>query len=670
MSVITKPCVELGRAECADAERLTADDWWIANGLGGYAGGTVSGILSRRYHGLLTASTTLPLGRKQLMVKADASLLLDDHETPLYTNQWHDGEINPHGYLNISRFYLDGNMPVWHFRVGDVAIEQRIWMPRGKNQTCIAYRLVGAGSPEDHQPLLKIDLIAGYRDHHSVSDLNSFDINTQLIKNGLHLHYPEGEKLHIYSEYGELSVDNTWVENFHLHAEHERGFESIDHHLRIGQLELPLSRDWRGLVIGTELEGNIDLTQSMLAEYHRMADLLEEAFPGLRQVSKPAWVFQLVAAADSFLFERVTGQNEASDSIIAGFPWFGDWGRDTMVSLPGLCLATGRYDVAWRILTTFSEFVNEGMLPNTFVSGGKKPEYNSVDASLWYIEAWRAYLQASGDIDAVDDVLPLLEEIIFAYSDGTRFGISVDPDDGLLMAGVEGQQLTWMDARVDGIEVTPRHGKPVEVNALWYNALQSMINFCEELDQPVDEYQQMAEKVASSFKRFVREDGKGLYDVLDGPGGNDGSIRPNQIIALSLTYSPLSSSEEMQAIIDTCQQHLLTPYGLRSLAPSDGKYVGFYEGGAGQRDASYHQGTVWAWLLGHYALAEYRVTRNPEAAQKRLDGMQQHLRQAGLGQISEIFDGDIPHVPRGAPAQAWSVACTLEAWWKLERAKL
>ncbi len=665
-----KAFVEIDQATCADVQKSGKLEWWLANGLGGYASGTVSGILSRRYHGLLVTPPIPKSGRMLLFVKADATLLHDDTETPLYTNQWNQGEIVPEGYLQIEHFYLDGNMPVWQFRAGKNLIEQRVWMPHGHNQTCVAFRLVNFAAANQEPLRIRLDLIASYRDHHNVNAVNSFELSTQLTNDGLHLHYPQGEQLHLFSGHGQFKLDNTWIENFFLKEELQRGLESIDHHLRVGQLEIPLSGDWNGLVISTEKIKGFDLVQSMTQEYQRMADILEEAFPGLRFVSKPAWVFQLVAAADSFLFERQNEENGSNESIIAGYPWFGDWGRDTMIALPGLCLATGRYDVAWRILKTFSDFVDEGMLPNNFSGHGEKPEYNSVDASLWYIEAWRAYFQATGDLDAIDEALPLLEEIIYAYRDGTRYGIVMDPDDGLIMAGEAGQQLTWMDARVDGREITPRIGKPVEINALWYNALQSMVLFCKSLGQPSEDYEELAALVKNGFKRFTREDAQGLYDVLDGPDGHDDAIRPNQIFALSLEYSPLTSIDVMLSVLDICEEHLLTPYGLRSLAPSDADYAGRYQGGVASRDSSYHQGCVWGWLLGHFALAEYHVIDEPDAAQKRLDGMQQHLSQAGLGQISEIFDGDAPHEPKGAPAQAWSVACTLEAWWKLERAKL
>jgi len=663
-----KPFIEIPAETCQDVERSTALEWWLANGLGGYASGTVSSVLSRRYHGLYTMPLFPPLGRQQLFVKADASVLVDGEEIPLYSNQWHLGETHPYGHKLIEHFYLDGNIPVWQFRVKGLLIEQRIWTKHDKNRTCIAFRLL-ASDKAVFSVTLRLGLIASDRDHHGVNQSHAYDISVEEIENGLKLDYQHGNQLYLFSENGNFTRDATWIENFFLQAEQQRGLESYDNHLCVGQLELTLSHEWHGLVIGTEPLKKFNLLASMADEYQRIIDLLEDAFPGLREVSKPAWIFQLVIAADSFVFQRIGDNRSETDSVIAGYPWFGDWGRDTMIALPGLCLATNRYDTAWRILDHFTSYVNEGLLPNNFPGNGEVPQYNTVDASLWYIEAWRAWSQATNDLAAVEEVLPLLEEIIYAYHGGTRYGIGVDPRDGLLMAGEQGQQLTWMDARVDGREVTPRHGKPVEINALWYNALQTVIHFCEQLDHPADEFLSMAQQCRQGFARFTRSDGMGLYDVLDGPHGNDEAIRPNQLFSLSLTYSPLQASA-MRPVLEICRDRLLTPYGLRSLSADNAQYVGRYEGGVAQRDGSYHQGPVWGWLLGHYALAEYRVTGDAQAAQDRLAGMEAHLFEAGLGSISEIFDGDAPHTPRGAPSQAWSVACTLEAWWKLEKAKL
>jgi predicted glycogen debranching enzyme len=377
---------------------------------------------------------------------------------------------------------------------------------------------------------------------------------------------------------------------------------------------------------------------------------------------------RLVLATDLYIIARPLPDLPDGRSVIAGYPWFGDWGRDTMISLPGLCLATGRFDTARRILETFARYVDGGMLPNVFPEGGTAPEYNTVDAGLWYLLAWRFYVEATGDDGALARVFPVLAAMIDWHREGTRYGIGADPEDGLLHAGEPGVQLTWMDARVGDWVITPRIGKPVEINALWYNALAAMALLAERAGRSGAEYRSAAERVGASFSRFVMPDAGGLYDVIDGPGGFDASVRPNQVLALSLPESPLDGTAQ-RAVLARCGAALLTSYGLRSLAPGEREYRGRYGGGVTDRDGGYHQGPVWAWLLGHWALAHYRVHGDAAAAQRWLEPIGDHLADAALGQVSEIFDGDPPHRPRGAPAQAWSVACTLEAWWRLEHAR-
>ncbi|MGC2522662.1 MAG: amylo-alpha-1,6-glucosidase, partial [Stellaceae bacterium] len=317
---------------------------------------------------------------------------------------------------------------------------------------------------------------------------------------------------------------------------------------------------------------------------------------------------------------------------------------------------------------TFARFVDRGMLPNVFPGAGATPEYNTADASLWYIEAWRAYVAATGDEAALRQVFPVLAEIVDRHVRGTRYGIAVDPADGLLRAGEPGIQLTWMDARVGDRVVTPRIGKPVEINALWHNALVAMAAMAERLGAPAASYRTQAVRAQHGFARFVRPGGEGLYDVVDGPDGADASLRPNQIFAVSLPATPLDAATQ-RTVLARCGRALLTSYGLRSLAPSEPGYRGVCTGTVAERDGAYHQGTVWAWLLGAWALAHHRVHRDAAAAQRFLEPIGDHLLDAGLGQVSEIFDGDPPHTPRGCPAQAWSAACVLEAWWRLERAK-
>jgi len=353
--------------------------------------------------------------------------------------------------------------------------------------------------------------------------------------------------------------------------------------------------------------------------------------------------------------------------VIAGYPWFGDWGRDTMISLPGLTLATGRQDVALRVLQTFAGFVSQGMLPNVFPGAGDTPDYNTADASLWFFEAWRAYVAQTGDTLALRMAFPVLADMIAWHRRGTRYGIATDPADGLLRAGQDGVQLTWMDAKVGDWVVTPRIGKPVEINALWYNALCVMADFAAMLGE-VDAFSAQAAITRTGFARFLRPDGQGLHDVIDGPDGNDDRIRPNQIFAVSLPHSPLVASDQLR-VVETCRRHLLTSYGLRSLAPGSADYHPRYAGDVRQRDGGYHQGPVWGWLLGHFALAAYRVTDDADVALALLAPMRDALFDQGLGTLGEIFDGDPPHDPRGAPAQAWSVACTLQAWHTLRAAR-
>jgi 4-alpha-glucanotransferase len=657
--------IELDPSTCQDPERASTLEWWLANGLGGYAAGTLGGALTRRYHGLLIAPLHPPLGRWLLFAKADTVLLQDQTETPLHSNRWRGGVIDPQGQRHLASFRLDRTLPVWRFDVAGLQIEQRIWMDHQRNQTRVGFRW--RGGDREAPPRVRLSLIASLRDHHAVNVLRGFTLPTEPLADGLRLRLPSDHHLDIRSQTGHFTADATWIEAFDLPIECERGLEDIDHHLRVGVVEIALQRDrWVGMSIGLDGLDDLDLAASLDAAQLRLDTLARSALPGIPAARVPPWIQQLALAADAYVFERRLPGRPGRQSVIAGYPWFGDWGRDTMIALPGLTLATGRPTIAREILQTFGDYVSAGMLPNVFPGDGETPEYNTVDAALWFIEAWRAYVAFSGDHDALRRMFPTLRTIITAYRNGTRFGIRMDPADGLIRAGVTAQQLTWMDARANGVEVTPRHGKPVEINALWYHSLRVMAWFADALGESPRDYMKLSARSSAGFQRFHRGGDAGLYDVLDGPGGDDATIRPNQIIAASLAHSPLSA-ELRRHVVDECREHLLTPYGLRSLAPADPRYRGRYAGSVAERDASYHQGPVWGWLLGQYALAEHSVTHDAALAQSWLEPMAQHLADAGLGQVSEIFDGAPPHQPRGAPAQAWSVACTLDAWWRLQQ---
>ncbi len=660
--------IRFGRETCGDLTAAERREWWIGNGRGAYAAGTVALTLTRRYHGLLIAPIDPPLGRFLVFAKADAELIIGDSRYPLFANRWASGAIAPGGHLAIESFELDGSIPVWRFAVGAYRIKQRIWMELGADTTYIAWRLVAA--PDDAAPQLSVALLANGRDHHGETSIIGFTPEIAVGHDVLTIAVPERFALRIQVPGGKITPQREWIENFDLPVERERGLSDRDHHLFIGRAEIVLApRIWHGIAVNAEPDASPDIAAALArrqAHDRRAVERAVTADPVF--ANAPGWVMRLVLASDLYIFARDVTGIEDGRSVIAGYPWFGDWGRDTMIALPGLALATGRFADARKILETFACFVDRGMLPNVFPGAGETPEYNTVDAALWYIEAWRGYVAATGDTAALERVFPVLAEIIDWHQRGTRYGIVVDPSDGLLRAGEPGQQLTWMDARVGDWVVTPRIGKPVEINALWHNALVAMAELAERLGGASEPYATAAEGARAGFQRFVKPGGDGLFDVIDGPDGGDPTLRPNQLLAVSLPASPLDRPMQRR-VLEQCGEMLLTSYGMRSLGPGHPAYRGRYLGGVAERDGSYHQGPVWAWLLGHWALAHYRVSGDAAAAQLWLEPIADHLADAGLGQVSEIFDGDPPHTPRGAPAQAWSVACILEAWWRLEHAR-
>lgn len=674
--------ISFGREICGDLAQAERREWWLANGRGAYAAGTIAGTLTRRYHGLLIAPLVPPLGRFLVVAKADAVLTDGEHEWPLSSNRWGGDVIAPRGYVHIESFHLDGRMPVWRYAIGDARVEIRIWMEPGADTTYVAYRLEPGLTGADRNLSLRVRLLANARDHHGNTQPGDFHPTILLeeepgaatrrltVRHEVEARVGPSFSLYFKVCGGALAADGTWCENFELSLERERGLPAYDNHLGVGQAYLALTPgEWVGLVASLEEKASSDLEEAMQRFRTYEAGLITGACARVPELTEaPSWIQQLILAADSFLLACPLAGVPDGESVIAGYPWFGEWGRDTMIALSGLTLATGRYDNARRILQSFIPFVDRGMLPNLFPEHGETPEYTSVDAALWYLEAWRAYLAVIDDQAALKRVFPVLQDIVAWHVKGTRHGIGVDPQDGLLRAGEPGVQLTWMDAKVGDRVVTPRRGKPVEINALWFNALNIMAGFAERLGQPPGSYRTMADKARQGFQRFINPETGALFDVLDGPQGDDASIRPNQIFAVSLPHSPLGR-ETQRAVVLQCGRELLCSYGLRSLTPAHPDFHPQYLGGVPERDGGYHQGPVWAWLLGHYALAQYRVTNDAGAAQRCLEPIRDHLLDAGLGTVSEIFDGAAPHVPRGAPSQAWSVAGVLDAWWQFERAK-
>ena len=609
MNIAIPDFVRFGRDLCGDLAQAERREWWLGNSLGAYAAGTVAGTLTRRYHGLLIAPLHSSLERFLVFAKADASLILDDQEIPLFSNRWGDGVVHPRGHVHLESFHLQGRMPVWRFAIGAIRVEMRLWLEPGANTTYLSYKLESSVPATVQSPLqLRVRLLVNARNHHVNTRLDEFDPQIDAQTHQLRVLYPDGAALTFKTCDGEFSREHSWIENFDLPVERERGLPDRDNHLCVGELLLALHHaEWTGFIASLHNDASPDVKKAMRRFTAHDGRQLKRARLHAKQfLSAPEWINQLVLAADSFLFARPLSNFPEGESVIAGYPWFNDWGRDTMIALPGLTLATGRFDSARQILQTFAHFVDQGMLPNVFPDIGEHPDYNTVDAALWYVEAWHAYFEATDDRDSLAETWPVLEDIITWYVKGTRYRIKMDDSDGLLYAGKPGVQLTWMDAKVGDWVVTPRIGKPVEINALWYNALCCMAQFAVTLGRDGQCYRTLAEHARSGFQRFVRVQNGGLYDVLDSPHGNDKSVRPNQIFAASLPYSALDSKQQA-AVVTQCGYYLLTSYGLRSLAPDHCEFRAHYSGGVWERDGGYHQGAVMGLAIG--ALCVGRIPR-------------------------------------------------------------
>ena len=662
------PAVDFGREVCGDLPAAEQREWLVTNGIGGYASGTVAGLVTRRYHGLLVAALKPPLGRTLLVAKLEETAQYNGQSYPLATNRWLGGALDPQGYRLIERFRLEGTTPVWTFACADALLEKRVWMQPGANTIYVRYELVRGSAALE----LELKALVNYRDSHSSTHAGDWQMRVESVEHGLRVVAFDGAApfyvLSAPAASGEVPAAvkpvHIWYRNFHLAIERYRGLDDHEDHLCAGTFRAQLAPGKAvTLVLTTESLATLDAHAAWQvrgaheqALLRRWAAAHPEAAAGA-----PTWIRQLVLAADQFIVNRPLRDDPEARSVIAGYHWFGDWGRDTMIALPGLTLATGRPEVARKILSTFARFVDRGMLPNVFPEAGETPVYNTVDATLWFFEAARQYYAATRDTELLRELFPVLAESVDWHVRGTRYNIHVDPADGLLYAGEPGVQLTWMDAKVGDWVVTPRIGKPVEVNGLWLNALVTMAQFARALERPAGIYECMAKRACTGFQRFWNAAAGHCFDVIDGPEGDDASLRPNQILGVSLPESALTP-EQQRTVVDACAQRLLTPHGLRSLAPDHPGYQGHYGGAPRERDAAYHQGTVWGWLLGPFVLAHLRVYDDPTQAASFLEPTAHHVRAHGLGSASEIFDGDAPFAPRGCIAQAWTVGEVLRAW--------
>lgn len=649
--------IRFARDVCGDLGTALGKEWLETNGLGGFASSTIIGLNTRRYHGLLVAATKPPVGRFVLLSKLEDILFLEGRPFELSANRY-PGVVHPQGFRYLKEFRLDP-FPILTYEIDGAEIEKSVFMVQGENTTVVCYELkkkAATGSREKLQ--LEIRPLIAFRDYHSTTHENGA-INPS-VEEGAGLArltpYPGLPSLHLAHNAIELRRTGDWFRNFEYEVERERGLDFSEDLFNPLVFRFDLSLGKAAIIVAsTERHDVAQVPEYLEKEKQRRSRIqscvVEDDFSG-----------QLAAAANQFIVSR--GDQK---TVIAGYHWFSDWGRDTMIALPGLTLPTNKHEVARSILRTFARHVDQGMVPNRFPDTGEVPECNTVDATLWFFEAIRAYLAYTNDSTfAREEIYAVLTDIIDWQVRGTRYGIKVLPN-GLLTSGAPGVQLTWMDAKVGDWVVTPRRGEPVEIQALWYNALCIMEDLSSKFGNAGGQvrYRELAAAVSSSFNRlFWNETASCLYDVVNG-NDIDASIRPNQIFAVSLPYSMLST-ERARNIVDAVQRSLLTPYGLRSLAPSDPQYRGRYCGDLVKRDGAYHQGTVWPWLMGPFLTAYVKVNGASPAARKQadiwLEPLRAHLSDAGLGHISEIFDGDVPQKPRGCIAQAWSTAEILRAY--------
>jgi predicted glycogen debranching enzyme len=678
-------------------EDLLTREWLVTNALGGYASGTVAGVATRRYHGFLIAALPGALGRVCMLNHLTESVRGTDGAIVFLGGEERaSGELDLPGAAHLIEFRLEFGLPVWRYQAGEAVIEKRLVMPHLQNTIHITYLLLSGRGPVR----LQVRPSVHFRPHEAPVQMSldgPYVLKAEEDRYELHCAHPlEGRNEHEHGphipplrlkldgEHASFTLEGRRTPALLYRAERSRGYDSTGELWTPGRFRVDLRPD-RGatLIASTDSWETIQALrpeEAFAAEQERRRRLLISAAP-FHGGHLDNFAAQMVLAADQFLITpagrteesaRARAAGDEVRAVIAGYHWFTDWGRDTMISLEGLTLVTGRHAEAGWILRAFGHYVRDGLVPNFFPEGRNEGVYHTADATLWYFHALDRYLHYTGDRETLRQLLPVLQDIVRHHVAGTRFHIGVDRTDGLLHEGQEGYQLTWMDAKVGDWVVTPRRGKAVEINALWYNALRLLQRWLgeEHHEDRTHLIREMADRVYASFnRRFWYEPGGFLYDAIDGPVGDDNSFRPNQILAVSLPYAVLDA-KRWPSIVDAVQKRLLTPVGLRSLAPGHPDFKPRYDGDLRSRDAAYHQGTVWAWLIGPFLDAWLRVHPDDRAgAHRLLEGFQAHLGEACLGSISEIFDAEPPFTPRGCIAQAWSVAEVLRCWMRSERSQ-
>lgn len=651
---LTPGSIRCDQNTCQNLDQALRREWIETNGLGGFSSSTITGLNTRRYHGLLTAATKPPVGRVLLLSKLEETLVIDGERFDLGVNQY-PGVIHPQGHKHLVEFRMHP-FPVFVYRAGGAELEKSVFMVEGENTVVVEYAIRQSGAGPIRECALELRPLVAFRDYHSTTHENAGLDPTVITLPGLATIHPYRDLPFLHFAHDADSVESTgeWYRNFEYAIEQERGLDYQEDLFNpfVARFDLG-ARNTATVIASTERHNALEAEAFRAKEIQRREALLASSPSG------DPLVQALTVAADQFIVKR--GDLK---TVIAGYHWFSDWGRDTMITLPGLTLVTGRPEIAKSILLAFAKSVDQGMLPNRFPDVGETPEYNTIDATLWFFEAVRAFLAYTGDIAFVrDNLYPKLKEIIEWHMRGTRYGIRADGD-GLLNGGEPGVQLTWMDVKIGDWVVTPRYGKPVEIQALWYNALRIMESLAAGFDSVSQaSYAAVADSAKESFNAKFWNEAQGcLYDVVNA-AGVDGSIRPNQIFAVSLPHTMLAK-DRARRVLEVVERDLLVPCGLRSLSPRDPNYHAHYEGGVWARDSAYHQGTVWPWLIGPFITAYVKVNDRSAAARQQAatwlaDFRSQVVR--GLGQLPELADAEPPHMPRGCMAQAWSVAELLRA---------
>jgi predicted glycogen debranching enzyme len=653
-----------------DPIELRRREWLVTNGLGGYASGTVAGIPTRKYHGLFVPNLAAPKGRHIMISRCDECIVTPTRQVHLGGAEFEKDRFVGEAHRYLQEFRLDHRIAVWLFELEDITLEKSIVMVHNQNTVCVQYRLLRGARIDLH-----VRPFVSFRRQDAMpagAPADAFMLNVRRGRHEIrHAHSTLVLRVALRPGPTNFMTDEIEEHQFLYRVERDRGDPAFDSAFSPGYFAARLTAEQPITFIASAHAWDrmdFDAASVFDAERRRLDGLLSLA-PHLRGDD---FAEQLAMTADQFvvlpgsrLEENVMAQAEGSElrSVYAGYHWFGDWGRDTMISLEGLTLCTGRYREAGAILRTFSHYIKDGLLPNLFPEGEREALYHTVDATLWYFHAIARYVETTGDRSILTQLYPALQSVIEHHVAGTRFKIHVDPADGLVSAAAEGYQLTWMDAKVDGWVVTPRRGKPVEIQALWYNALKLMAVWGEQLGvAQFRTYDEQANRARESFNsRYWNAAAGCLYDVIDGPDGDDGSIRPNQIFAISLP-NPILYQRHWEPVVETVRNRLVTAYGLRTLSAEHPDYKAHYRGDLRSRDAAYHQGTVWPWLIGAYIDACLKVRPDRVSARQLLTGFREHLCNAGVGSISEIFDAEDPYAAGGCIAQAWSVAEILRAW--------